>query len=181
MPKARVVRSLLPLPSLLLEEIAEDGAAPIGENAADGDSTMIQARIARYLIERVARSRLGIRAAVNDHWHARLHDGTRTHRARLEGNVKDAAFQPPRFERGPGLSRIVQSLAHIVGQGDRAELGVNDESADGNFVLVGSDGSFLKAHLHVVNVKGMVGIGERQIEGVEVVHIQIFRAAGSKG
>lgn len=134
---------------------------------------MIQADIAGDLVKRVASSRLGIGATVNDQRQPCLDDGARAHGARLQRDVESAILQTPRVQRvgrlrnGDHLGvgrRIVQLFALVVRLGDDAVVVGNDDRADRHLVLGAGPSRFGQRHFHMVNVKGMTRIGQRQFE-----------------
>src|SRR5207249_8726183 len=96
-----------PLQSLLLpplaEELPQDRAALLGEDAAGHRDAVVEARVANDVEERVHRARLRIRDAVNQAVDARVDQSAGAHRARLQGRVHGRSGEPPATERPRGL------------------------------------------------------------------------------
>src|SRR5262249_1751519 len=71
-------------------------------------------------------------------------------------------------------SRVFQHFALIVGAGHYAFLQGNDHAADRHFVLISGGLRFIERHLHVLDVKRMARVGQRQIEGGPIGHEMDF-------
>ena len=105
---------------------------------------MVQARVGGDAVKRVASAGFGIGAAVDDERQPGLDDGAGTHRARLQGDIEEAVFQPPGMQRRGGLGNgdhfrvggwIVQLLALVVCPTDDALPQRHDDSADRHLIL----------------------------------------------
>ena len=136
--------SLLPAGPLDGEKLLQNLPALLLQHSAEHGATVIQPRVVRDGVERMARPPLRIGRSVDDAGDPGLDDCPRTHRAGFQGGVKSAVGQPPGSELLGGLGdredfrmggRIVQRLALIESFADDPSF-VDDDRTDGDFLLL---------------------------------------------
>lgn len=122
---------------------------------------MVEPRIVRNLIKRVARTRLGIDTAVDNPRHPCLHDCSGTHGAGLECHIKRAVFESPVSKDDCShlqcndlrvCRRIPELNAAVVRGSDHFAI-MNDHTADGDFILRFGENRFLECEFHEVFVR----------------------------
>src|SRR4051794_39970556 len=89
-------RSLLAELAFRSEKGGQDGSAALGKDAAEDAGTVVEARVSRDLVERVAGARFRVGAAVDDEGQPGLNHGSGTHRAGLQRHIEEAVLKSPR-------------------------------------------------------------------------------------
>lgn len=138
------------------EEVGEQRAALVREDAGDDFDFVVEPRVVHYAEDGAARAGFWIGRSVDEASDARVEDGAGAHGAGFERDVERAAFvlfvqQTIVFERATGLAEcddfgvgggIVVAEDAVLATGDDLAL-VNDDGADGNFAgLLGGVGFF---------------------------------------
>src|SRR6266480_2624741 len=128
--------------SLSLKEFLNQSRAFLGKDAGADFRSMIEPRMTKQITDRAGHARLFVPCAEHDALHARQQDGTRTHRARLEGHVYRAIIESPAIELRRRLancqelgvgSGILISNGPVCGGGKDRPI-AHDDRADRNFV-----------------------------------------------
>ncbi len=135
---------------------------------------MIQPNIGRDLVKGMASAGLRIDRAVNHQRNAGLHNRPGTHWAGFERDVKNGVVQPPRAQRlgrlrdgnhlGMG-GRVKQPFALIVSSANDAAVERHDHRSDRHLILRQRLRGLIERQPHVLEMKRMPGVGQRQIEG----------------
>ena len=154
--------SLLPEPSLLAEEFAEEFAALVGQYAIADFAAVVQSRVVEQLKERPGGPGFGVGRTVNHEGDTCLKNGPGTHWAWLKRDIQRAFFEPPTAERFGGLrngdhfgvrGRVLQLFPLIVRGGNDLVV-MHDHRTDGNLRFFKSGQSFNERHLHVTLMPG---------------------------
>ena len=77
------------------EKVLQDASTFVLKNPAEDDGAVVEARIIRDLIQRVARTGLQIRGSIDHGGDSSLDDGTRAHWTGFQGAVQRTVEQSP--------------------------------------------------------------------------------------
>jgi len=142
------------------EELAEDGAAGLGEHAGADRHAVVEAGVVAQREQAAGGAGLGVGGAVDEAGDAGVDEGSGAHRAGLEGDVEGGAVDPPAAGAATGLAqgddlgvagRVGVGLAGVEADaGDAAVL--DDEGADGDVAAGGGGGGEAQGLAHVSEV-----------------------------
>jgi hypothetical protein len=143
------------------EELTEQLCALVAENAGSHLEAMIEARVTSDPEERIDCPALWIGTPINDAGHARMHEGSGTHRARLQSHVRGDPVESPTARRGRGATnrhelgmrgRIARRLSLVVGSRHLPPRSVDQHATDRHFAYFRGLPRFFQSALHEVNV-----------------------------